>query len=189
MNLQEQISRIQSMMGFNHHVKVITESSQNEYVIRKYKESDKEQVQKLVIKEFSKFMDKSVIPFYLDYLTNYDKSIVAEKDDHIVGVYLLGDRQIKKGIRMNKCNKIYIDLDDYDNKVGIEGVALVVDDSERGKGLGSKMKDYTRTLGVDYIWGSHYKDLNNLDDWLKRRILAAETEKENNKGFITIENL
>jgi GNAT superfamily N-acetyltransferase len=185
MNLQENIRRIKQMMGMNHRFNIVTENTQSEYTIRKYRDSDKDQVQNLVIKEFSRFMDKSVIPYYLEFATNYNKSIVVEKNDTIVGVYLLGDRQIKKGIRMNKSNKIFIDLDEYDNKVGLEGVALVVDESERGKGLGSKLKDYTKTLGVDYIWGGHYEGLNNLNDWLKRRRIAAE----NDKGYITIEDL
>ena len=63
-------------------------------------------------------------------------------------------------------------------------MALVVKDSERGGGLGSKLKDYTRTLGVDYVWGIQYKDLGNLEQWLKRRKLAAENDEVN----ITVED-
>jgi hypothetical protein len=64
-------------------------------------------------------------------------------------------------------------------------VALVVKDMERGSGIGSKLKDYTRTLGVDYVWGIQYKDLGNLQQWLRRRKLAAESDGLN----ITVEDL
>jgi hypothetical protein len=32
-------------------------------------------------------------------------------------------------------------------------VLLAVDESIRGMGWGNKLKDYTKTLNVDYIWG------------------------------------
>jgi hypothetical protein len=52
---------------------------------------------------------------------------------------------------------------------------LVVDKEIRGQGWGNKLKEYPKTLEVDYIWGQQLKTLNNLEDWLKRRELLGET--------------
>jgi hypothetical protein len=60
---------------------------------------------------------------------------------------------------------------------------LAVDKSIRGMGWGNKLKDYPKTLGIDYIWGQQLKTLNNLNDWLKRRELVGET----NSVYITAE--
>ncbi len=67
---------------------------------------------------------------------------------------------------------------------GIEGVLLAVDKSIQGQGWGNRLKDYTRTLGFDYIWGQQLKPLNNLKDWLKRRELVGEVEN----CYITLED-
>ena len=102
------------------------------------------------------------------------------------GDYLLGDRQLRDGIIDMECeDNVYVDLDKYDLKNGVEGVALVVDNNYRDLGLGSKLKDYTTTLGVDYIWGVQYKKLGNLTQWLRRRKLAAENDAFN----ITVQDL
>lgn len=155
------------------------------FVIRKFKIEDREQVMDLLIKAFSHLMSAEKIPAYTDFYTNYNKSIVVDKNGEIVGLYLLGDRSLSKGIKNERINKIYVNLEEYDKKIGLEGVALVVKKSERGNGLGSKLKDYVRTLGVDYVWGIQYKDLGNLQQWLRRRKLAAE----NNYLNITVEDL
>ena len=165
--------------------KILKENSDNKnFVVRKFKAEDKEQVLTLAIKAFSHLMSENEIPDYIDSVTNYEKSIVADKNGEIVGFYLLGDRQLNNGIEDEEAKSIYVDLDVYNKKTGLEGVALVVKDSERGGGLGSKLKDYTRTLGVDYVWGIQYKDLGNLEQWLKRRKLAAENDEVN----ITVED-
>ena len=97
---------------------------------------------------------------------------LVDRDDKIRGVYLLNKTKIPK--------KFY---NDDTNEKGLEGIMLVVDESLRGMGWGNKLKDYTRTLGYDYIWGYQHKNLNNLDDWLKRRILLGEE----NGSYVTIE--
>jgi hypothetical protein len=137
----------------------------------------------LVVKAFSHLMPEEHIPTYIDQSSNFNKSIVVDRNNEIIGVYLLGDRQLPDVLSKN--DKVYVDLDEYSRKNGVEGVALVVKDSEKGTGLGSKLKDYTKNLGVDYIWGMQYKDLGNLDHWLRRRILAAENQYLN----FTVEDL
>lgn len=98
--------------------------------------------------------------------TNWDISFMLLNDkDDILGVYLIGDCQLP------------IDIDDNDisTMIGVEGVLLIIDDSIRNQGWGNKLKDCPKDLGVDYIWGQQLKELNNLNDWLKRRTLVTET--------------
>jgi len=167
--------------------KILKEESNNEdnFVVRKYKEKDRDQVMVLMTKAFSHLLPEDEIEEYTDDVTDYSKSIVVDRDGEIIGFYLLGNRQLRKGISDEDADKVYADLDEYDKKTGLEGVALVVKETERGIGLGSKLKDYTRTLGADYVWGVQYKDLGNLQQWLRRRKLAAENDEVN----ITVEDL
>jgi GNAT superfamily N-acetyltransferase len=156
-------------------VKKIISESPGRVNLRKFHPEDKEQVMNLMIKSFSHLMPESQIPGYTDHYTNYNKSIVAEQGGKIIGFYLLGDRQLRDGVESYLDSDVYVNLGEYDQKNGVEGVALVVADEAQGTGVGSKLKDYTKTVGADYIWGLQYKDLGNLDQWLRRRTLAAET--------------
>jgi len=115
-----------------------------------------------------------VITYYTYYMviinrTNWDKSIMLLNGDRILGVYLFGDDQLHEPI--------------FEGLIGVEGILLGVDKSIRGLGWGTKLKDYTKTLGADYVWGFQAKGLNNLDHWLKRRILISEV----NNCYITAE--
>jgi hypothetical protein len=108
---------------------------------------------------------KHYIKFSAD--VNWGESILLiDSENKIMGVYLLGRHQINTMITAK----------DYIGLKGVEGVLLCVDETLRGQGYGNQLKDYTRTLGYDYIWGQQFKELGNLDDWLKRRELVGETE-------------
>jgi len=99
--------------------------------------------------------------------TNWNISaILLNDEDKIMGLYLLGDSQLDS----LTVNEKYVDLK------GVEGVLLAVSEEIRGQGWGNKLKDFPKTLEVDYIWGQQLKTLNNLEDWLKRRELIAETQ-------------
>ena len=105
---------------------------------------------------------------------NWENSLLLLNDkDEIKGVYLLGDQPVSSLVK----------TDEYKDLKGVEGVVLAVDESLRGKGWGTKLKDYPKTMGYDYIWGQQLKTLNNLEDWLKRRVLVAETKSV----YITLE--
>jgi len=107
--------------------------------------------------------------------TNWDISIkLVNESDELMGVYLFGNKQLSSLIKNTK----------YDQFNGVEGVLLAVDSSIRGQGWGNKLKDFPATLGFDYIWGQQLKNLNNIDDWLKRRILIGETHG----CYITLED-
>ena len=106
--------------------------------------------------------------------TNWNMSAMLVDDDgNLKGVYLLGELQVDS----------IIDTDEYKDLKGVEGILLAVDESIRKKGWGTKLKNYPAILGFDYIWGQQLKSLNNLNDWLKRRILVGETKSV----YITLE--
>lgn len=123
---------------------------------------------------FKHLINKPNFSYTVIQKTNWSNSaMLVDENDEILGVYLLGDTQLKSILL----------TDDYNNLKGVEGVLLAVDTSIRGKGWGNKLKDYPNILGFDYIWGQQFKTLNNLDDWLKRRQLIAVT----NDCYITAE--
>jgi len=103
----------------------------------------------------------------LEQESNWDISaMLVDENNDIKGVYLLGDSQLSSLVEDEK----YVLLK------GIEGVVLAVSEEVRGQGWGNKLKDYPKTLEIDYIWGQQLKSLNNLEDWLKRRELITETQ-------------
>jgi hypothetical protein len=113
---------------------------------------------------FSKLINASEFKWYLKEVTNWDKSILLlNKDNEIKGAYLFGDNQLLH--------------ERFENLKGVEGVLLAIDKDIRGQGWGDKLKEYPKTLDVDYIWGQQLKGLNNLNDWLKRRELIGENEE------------
>lgn len=120
---------------------------------------------------FKKVINKDDFLDILAEETNWDISAMLIQEDKILGLYLLGNTQISM---MNDITKI--NLSEYEDMYGVEGILLAVDLSIRGQGWGNKLKDYPSTLGFDYIWGQQFKSLNNLQDWLKRRVLVAETK-------------
>lgn len=106
--------------------------------------------------------------------TNWSLSaMLVDDNDKLLGCYLLGDSQVDSIIPTEK----------YKELKGIEGVLLAVDESLRGQGWGTKLKNYPNILGFDYIWGQQLKTLNNLNDWLKRRVLVGETDSV----YVTLE--
>lgn len=123
---------------------------------------------------FQHVVKKEYFDEILKYETNWDISILLlNEDNDIKGVYLLGDKQIDS----------IVNKKDYKPLKGVEGILIAVDKSFRGKGWGTKLKDYPKKLGFDYIWGQQLKTLGNIHDWLKRRILISETDTV----YITLE--
>lgn len=123
----------------------------------------------------------------LEYSYKFFDKIISKKNfnEHVLGVTdfnlsarLITDSGTVKGIYLIGTNKLsdYVVLPELDGLIGVEGVLLAIDEDIRGMGFGNKLKDYPKSIGVDYIWGQQFKALNNLDDWLKRRVLVHETE-------------
>jgi len=120
-------------------------------------------------KFFKHLITKEVFENIVNAQTNWDISVIlVDDDENVFGVYLLGNDQLPVKLCVNNYK--------YNQLKGVEGVLLVIDESIRNLGYGNKLKDFPKSLNVDYVWGEQLKELNNLDDWLKRRILIAETE-------------
>ncbi len=120
--------------------------------------------------------------------TNWDNSIKATYNDQVIGIYLIGDRQLSKVIEDENAEPTE-DLTDYENQIGVEGVALAVAPKAQKIGVGKKLKDALLSMtNADYIFGLQYKSLNNLQHWLKsRRVVAQSTGDE--AVFITLQDL
>ncbi len=76
----------------------------------------------------------------------------------------------------NQITDYFKNTDKFKGLHGVEGILLFIEEKHRGDGWGNKLKDMSKELGYDYIWGQQFKGLNNLQDWLKRRELITETD-------------
>lgn len=102
---------------------------------------------------------------------NYAISPVARIGQYVIGAYLLADR----------CNdRINRDLARIGalggrEPAGCQGVALAIDREWRGLGIGHMWRGLPRRRGCyDYAYGLQSKRLENIDDWMKRRVLVAD---------------
>lgn len=175
---QQEILDIWRPRNFNC-ISILNNERYNELIIRNFKDEDERQVMSLMINEFSKFMSESEIVEYTKSITNFNKSIVVDLAGVIIGFYLIGDRQISDVFKEENQVIFHEDINIYKDKLGVEGVALFVEKSHRGKGFASKLKKYIKTLEVDYVFGFQFKKLNNLKQWLKCRNLVAENDELN----------
>jgi GNAT superfamily N-acetyltransferase len=69
------------------------------------------------------------------------------------------------------------------NLSAICGLGLVVDPAYRGRGYGTMLRAIPSRIGADYVWGMQHKSLDNLNDWLKRRVLI----KDSPANWVTVE--
>lgn len=132
------------------------------------------EVAKWAYGNFNEVIEEELFLTIIAEETNWSLSaMLVDSEDKIQGLYLLGDLQVDS----------IIDTDIYKNLKGVEGILLAVDSSIRGQGWGNKLKNYPSILGFDYIWGQQFKTLNNLKDWLKRRVLVGQTKSV----YVTLE--
>jgi GNAT superfamily N-acetyltransferase len=79
-------------------------------------------------------------------------------------------------------------FEETNRKNGIEGLALGIDESERGKGYGRKLIEYPKQMGYDYVWGIQTKGLSDIEKWTKRRDVIVNIKAPGNQEFwITVE--
>ena len=111
---------------------------------------------------------------------------VAEVDGRIVGGYLLARSKNFQGLKEldSEIREKGIDLN---GKVGVQGVALFLLPQYRNEGIGKQLREIPLSrLRVDYVWGEHLKELNNLPNWIgDGRTLIAEKDD----CFITLKQL
>ena len=119
---------------------------------------------------------------------NWTNSIRATSAGKTVGIYLIGDRQLADVIADENAEPAE-DLESYNHKTGVEGVALGVVPEVKGSGVGKKLKDaMLRMTNADYIFGLQYKSLNNLQYWLKSRRVVAQSDSDE-AVFITLQDI
>lgn len=90
---------------------------------------------------------------------DFSQSYVAKINGKIVGGYFLGKHQLPEQYSAPETQP-------YEGKNGIEGVALFVLPEHQGTGIGRQLRAIPLSLGADYIWGQHFEDLNNLQNWV-----------------------
>lgn len=148
-------------------------------IIGKEKEKAKDvKIRKMTEDDMLVITSRFAEVFYLTGLSNeeileevegYDLnlSLSAEVGGKLAGYYLIRERDIPKGGK---------DYDQFQGLKGLEGIALGVFPEYKNMGVGKQLIEYPRMIGgYDYIWGMQFKSLKNIDDWLKRRKIYAET--------------
>jgi ribosomal protein S18 acetylase RimI-like enzyme len=125
-------------------------------VIGKMKAEERDDVLACFERNFG--IDSRAIAGYFD--DPRSRCFVVRSGDRVVGFYLLQDLQIE-ALFPQAAGK-------YHGR-GIHGVALCLDPEYRASGIGRKMMAIPEASGADYVWGQHLHQLNNLEQWKKRR--------------------
>lgn len=144
---------------------------------------------KVGLKVFEGQMAPKALLTYLSKSADWQLSVKATYQGKVVGFYLLAENQIYdylihymvrdyKCYSIEECNKknsgaIRVDPNIFKELSGVEGVALGVDPSYKGLGIGKKLIEYSQNLPYDYVWGQQYEHLGNIQHWTKRRKIAA----------------
>jgi GNAT superfamily N-acetyltransferase len=147
----------------------LNEDEQN-VVIRPYSDDDFESVFNMLTDVYSKLRGMSAGSIWTVIRSqcrgSFGLSVVVEVDGEVGGFYFLtqADLAPKEGTGIT------------DDMIGIQGVALGVSSKYKNLGIGKRLIEYPQTLGADYVWGYQLKDLENINDWLKRRRIYSESE-------------
>lgn len=151
---------------------------------------DNQEIMQMMLDAFSAHASVDSIVGELKYSVDMKISKKLVVDGKIVGVYLLGERDLLQFLNAHaKYSKIELSPEDrkwLKGKRGVKGTALVVLPEYRARGFGKQLIDLPSKLGYDYIWGEALKSLNNLEHWLKRRKLVATVADE---VYVTMQKL
>ncbi len=129
-------------------------------------------IRDMAINQFENNLVTSEILHTLNTDVDWSISKKLVVDDKIIGFFLFNEKNINDIVPPEYALE---DLSKY-NRPGIEGIMLMVLPEYRGRGLGNCLKDLASTFRgkYDYVFGQQLKNLNNLNDWLKRRRLVGE---------------
>lgn len=100
---------------------------------------------------------------YIRNMAEWDISLKAIVDNRIVGCYILNNDQYLFGSNTG------VDVSEYRDLRALHGVGLAVLPEYRNLGIGRALRDFTETMGYEYIYGMHLPSLNNLEHWKKVR--------------------
>ncbi len=104
------------------------------------------------------------VPAYLKHASP-KRSLALHRDGQLVGVYLGCEGNLRSRLRRFRC---------LNHASGLEGVALALVPELRGSGYGRLLRNAfvsaASRWGCDYVWGVALTSLENLDNWLTRRM-------------------
>jgi hypothetical protein len=98
--------------------------------------------------------------------------VLADKSDWDISRFLLVDGRVVGGYLLAEGGPAV--AGDWGSSV--EGVGLVVADSERGRGYGRLLRDEPQRMGYDTVWGMQLKSLGNIDAWLASREIISQND-------------
>ena len=152
------------------------------FSIETIEENDIDYIIDFSVKLFSEAANYDYSGLYFYCMTDFSISKKAVLDGKIIGCYLLNDESFHS-YKMNR----FENLDRYDTRRGLQGVALGILKEYRGLSYGRQLRDSALSLSeYEYIWGFQGKILNNLDNWIGYgRRLVAETED----AYVTLMDL
>lgn len=146
----------------------LNEDQQN-VTIRPYRDDDHESVFNMLPDVYSKLGGMSAASIWSvirgQCHGSFGLSVIAEVNNEVAGFYFLTQSDLPPRE----------DTGITDDMIGIQGVALGVSSKYKNLGIGKMLIEYPKTVGADYVWGFQLKDLENINDWLKRRKIYSET--------------
>lgn len=147
----------------------LDEAEENDVIIRPYTDDDYDAVFNMLTDVYSKLNGMSALTIWsvirAECGGSFGLSVVAEVNGQVAGFYFLTQRDLapKEGTGIT------------DDMIGVQGVALGVSSKYKNLGIGKMLIQYPQSLGADYVWGFQLKQLDNINDWLKRRKIYSET--------------
>ena len=119
----------------------------------------------MAVDEFGRYVDPDSVRPTLKYV-NPDLSFGIDANGLLIGAYL---------VSANSLRTYGPGIPRLDDRPGIQGEALIVHPLTRGKGYGHVLRNLLpevgRIVGADYVWGGALVELDNLNHWLRRRVL------------------
>lgn len=151
----------------------------NPIAIRKIKHSDLLETLKVCFKSFKEILPGMTEDYMAELILeplhgNLGDSYIAIQGDQIIGGYFISRQGLPDEIAEEH---------GVENLIGVEGVALFLLPEFRGSGIGKQLREIPKSLGVDYIWGQHFKELNNLENWTN---YGRQVVFEDDEVFITM---
>jgi len=123
----------------------------------------------LAVEEFGRYVSESSVRSILRFASDeHSFGIVA--GEMLVGAYLVS----VNSLRLRGSN-----FPTLENRPGLQGDALVVHPMARGQGFGRILREMLpqvgRIVGADYVFGGALYELDNLNHWLRRRVLIRSS--------------